>query len=424
VTELSQQGFRGPFVVADGRIIHSAGGTEAQELSFALASAVLYLRALEAAGMALDKARDAVYFRLAADDDQFLTIAKLRAIRKSWASIEAACGLAPKPVHVTAETAWRMMTKRDAPVNMLRTSIAIAAAGIGGADSILALPHTVALGLPDGFARRIVRNAQIVLLEESNLYRVADPAAGSGAIEAMTDEIVRTAWAQFQVIEKAGGLFEALKQGLVQSEVTKARTERAKAIARRKDPLTGTSEYPDLAETAQSVLDVAPSPAPQEAPPAVTIEPLPLIRLAEPYETLRDKSDAALKKNGARPKVFLANLGKISDFTARAMFARNFYEAGGIEAVTNDGFKSLDEMVAAFRASGAKLAVLCSSDKVYTADAFASAKALAAAGAIVHLAGRPGDLDSALKEAGVSTFIYVGCDVLAILKATHDRLAS
>ena len=186
VGELSGAGFRGPFGVADGRIIHNAGGSEAQELAFALASAVAYLRALEAAGIAIETARDAIYFRLTADDDQFLTMAKFRAARKLWARIEASCGLAPKPVLLTAETAWRMMTRRDPYVNMLRNTIAVAAAGFGGADAITALPHTAPLGLPDAFARRVARNTQLVLLEESNLARVADPAAGSGAIEALT----------------------------------------------------------------------------------------------------------------------------------------------------------------------------------------------------------------------------------------------
>ena len=149
VGELAGDGFRGPFAVADGRVIHNAGGSEAQELAFALASAVAYLRALEAGGMTLEAARDAIYFRLSADADQFLTMAKFRAARKLWARIEAACGLAPKPAMVTAETAWRMMTQRDPYVNMLRTTIAVAAAGLGGADAITVLPHTAPLGLPD-----------------------------------------------------------------------------------------------------------------------------------------------------------------------------------------------------------------------------------------------------------------------------------
>jgi len=167
----------------------------------------------------------------------------------------------------------------------------------------------------------------------------------------------------------------------------------------------------------------APVAMPQETAATRIAEPLPSIRLAAPFEALRDRSDALAQKTGSRPKVFLANLGSLADFTARAMFARNFYEAGGIEAVTNDGFKSRDEMIAAFKTSGAKLACLCSSDKVYASEAADAAKALTAAGATVHLAGRPGELEAALKAAGVGTFIFMGCDVVATLRAVHDKLS-
>jgi methylmalonyl-CoA mutase len=169
------------------------------------------------------------------------------------------------------------------------------------------------------------------------------------------------------------------------------------------------------------VLDVARVAVPQ-MPASITFEGLPPMRLAEPFEALRDASDRMLTKTGARPKVFLANLGKLSDFSARATFAKNFYEAGGIEAVTNDGFKSLGDMVAAFKASGAKLACLCSSDKVYEAGAPEAAKALAASGAIVQLAGRPGENEQGLRQAGVKDFIYMGCDALSTLHATHGIL--
>ncbi len=208
--------------------------------------------------MPLDAARGMIYFRLAADADEFLTIAKFRALRKLWARVEDACGLAPKPAYVAAETAWRMMTKRDPYVNMLRTTIAVTAAGVGGADSITVLPHTAALGLPDAFARRVARNTQLILLEESNLAKVADPAAGSGAIEDLTGKLCAAAWAQFQEIEKAGGAWAALERGLVQKNVAAVRAERQKAAARRKDALTGTSDFPNLHEKPAAVLDVAP----------------------------------------------------------------------------------------------------------------------------------------------------------------------
>jgi methylmalonyl-CoA mutase len=355
VGELAGDGFRGPFVVADGRVIHNAGGSEAQELAFALASAVAYLRALEGGDLGLEAARAAIYFRLAADADQFLTIAKFRAARKLWARVEAACGLSAKPVIIGAETAWRMMTKRDPYVNVLRSTIAVVAAGFGGADAITVLPHTAPLGLPDALARRIARNTQVVLLEESNLGRVGDPAAGSGALEAITQQLCATAWAQFQDIEKAGGVWAALENGSIQRNVGAVRAERQKAVARGKEVLTGTNAFPDIHESAAAVFDVAPWPAAGDGPAAVTTAALPRLRLAEPFELLRDKSDQILAKTGARPKVLLATLGSAAEFTARASFAKNFFEAGGIEAVDGEG--------ASLRSTGAVLACLCSSDK-------------------------------------------------------------
>jgi methylmalonyl-CoA mutase len=421
VKELADAGFGGPFAVADGRVIHNAGGSEAQELAFALACAVTYLRALEANAVALDAARRMIYFRLACDADQFLSVAKFRAARKLWARVEQACGLAPLRVHVAAETAWRMMTRRDPYVNMLRATVAVVAAGLGGADAITVLPFTLALGLPDRFARRIARNTQLILLEESNLAKVADPSAGAGSIEALTDQLCAAAWSLFQEIETAGGAAAALEQDLIQSKVAATRAEREKNVARRRDPLTGTSEFPDIHELPVQVLDVAPRPA--EVQPAPAFAALPRIRLAEPFEALRDASDRALATTGARPKVFLANLGKLSDFSARTLYARNFFEAGGIEAISNDGFADRGAMVAAFRGSGAKLACLCSSDKVYETEAVDAAKALAATGAApIYLAGRAGELEGALKAAGVGGFIHVGCDVVATLRAAHQAL--
>ncbi len=422
VRDLAAQGYRGPFAVADGRIIHNAGGSEAQELAFALAAAVDCLRALEAAGVPLDAAREMIYFRLAANADEFLTIAKFRAIRKLWARVEQACGLDPKPAVVAAETAWRMMTKHDPYVNMLRTTIAVAAAGLGGADNIAVLPHTAALGLPDAFARRVARNTQLILLEESNLAKVADPAAGAGAIEDLTSKLCAAAWSQFQAYDAAGGAWAALEWGLVQRAVAAVRAEREKAIARRKDAITGTSDYPNLHEEAARVLDVARVAMPKESGAVASIEPLPSIRLTEPFEALRDASDRLLAKSGARPKVFLANLGTLSDFTARATFAKNFYEAGGIEAVSNDGFQDQATMVAAFKQSGAKLACLTSSDKVYASEAAEAAKALTAAGATVQLAGRPGDNEAHWRQAGAKTFIFAGCDALSTLREAHGIL--
>ena len=421
IADLSGRGLTGPFAVADGRSVHAAGGSEAQELAFVISNAVEYLRLFTQTGIPLEAAHKLVWFRLAADADELLTIAKLRALRKLWARIEEASGLTPSPTFVSAETAWRMMSTRDPYVNMLRTTIAVTAAGVGGADAIGVLPFTIALGLPDAFARRVARNMQLILLEESNLYRVADPAAGAGGIETLTGDMAKAAWSLFQEIEAAGGAAVAIEQGLLQRKVAATRAERLKAIARRKDALTGVSDYPDLGEMPVKVLDIPRVSAPP-MPASMTFEALPPMRLAEPFEALRDASDRVLAKTGKRPKVFLANLGTLSDFTARATFARNFYEAGGIEAVTNDGFKGRAEMVAAFKASGARLACLCSSDDVYAAEAAEAGKMLCSTGAIVHLAGRPGEKEQTWRQAGVKDFIYIGCDALATLRSAHDIL--
>jgi methylmalonyl-CoA mutase len=419
VGALAGDRLRGPFAVADGRVIHNAGGSEAQELAFALASAVAYLRALEAggneSGLPLEAARAAIYFRLSADADQFLTMAKFRAARKLWARVEAACGLTPKPVVIAAETAWRMMTRHDPYVNVLRTTIAVAAAGLGGADAVTVLPHTAPLGLPDAFARRIARNTQLVLLEESNLGRVADPAAGSGALEAITGQLCAAAWGLFQDIEKSGGVWAALESGLVQRSVAAVRAERQKALASGKDILTGTNAYPDIHETAPVVLDVAPWPAASYARAAVTAAALPRLRLAEPFELLRDKSDQILAKTGARPKVFLATLGTLAEFTARASFAKNFFEAGGIEAVAGEAAQA--------KSAGAALGCLCSSDRVYDKEAPAAVQALKATGLRhIYLAGRPGEREAALRAAGVQSFVYEGCNLLSTLNAAYDIL--
>jgi methylmalonyl-CoA mutase len=369
--------------------------------------------------MALAAARDAIYFRLSADADQFLTMAKFRAARKLWARVEEACGLTPKPLMIAAETAWRMMTKHDPYVNMLRTTIAVAAAGLGGADTITVLPHTAPLGLPDAFARRAARNTQLVLLEESNLARVGDPAAGSGALEAMTHELCTAAWSAFREIEQQSGVWAALETGLIQRHAAAVRAERERAVGRRADILTGTNEYPNINEVLPAVLDVPPAAQPKDEA-AVIAAALPRIRLAEPFEQLRDASDKILAQTGARPKVFLATLGKPADFNARANFAKNFFEAGGIEAVGSEEEPS--PLAAAFKASGAALACLCGSDKTYESEAEAAAAGLKAAGARhIYVAGQPGKTETTYRNAG--TFIYAGSDALATLQAAYQILA-
>jgi methylmalonyl-CoA mutase len=413
-------GFKGPFVPADGRVIHDAGGSEAQELAFVVATGVAYLRALEGSGVALEDAQSMIYARLSADAEQFLTMAKFRALRLLWARVEQSCGLTPKPLFIAADTAWRMLTQRDASVNMLRATMATFSAGLGGANAITILPHTLALGLPDPFARRVARNTQLVLLEESNLAKVSDPAAGSGGIETLTQQLCEAAWLLFQEIEKAGGVFASIEQSLIQRKVAATRSVREANITRRKEVLTGATEFPNLHEAAVTVLNAKPVALAPYGEAKFKFDALPPMRLAAPFERLRDRSDQILKDTGARPKVFLANLGAPADFTARAAFAKSFFETGGIEAVDTEGFTDPAALSAAFKASGAMLACLCSSDRIYAQQAAAAAKALQAADAKhIYLAGRPGEQEAALRAAGVDDFIFAGGDALTTLQEAY-----
>ncbi|HVL71977.1 MAG TPA: methylmalonyl-CoA mutase family protein, partial [Beijerinckiaceae bacterium] len=446
LTALAERGFADKAFLAEGRPWHEAGAGEAQELAAVLATGLAYLRALEAGGHALDAARDAVAFLLVADADEFLSLAKFRALRRLWARVEELCGLAPKPIRLHAETAWRMATRRDPWVNMLRATVATFAAGLGGADSVTVLPFTTALGLPDGFARRVARNTQHVLLEEANLWRVADPAAGAGAFEALTEGLCERAWALFREIEGEGGIVASLQAGAVQARIAAARAARERDVATRREPITGTSAFPDLREAPVAVLmqaaavpESAPEPAqppagsfgdlvavahsrslPAPAAGAAVAEPLPSLRAAEPFEHLRDASDAILARTGARPRVFLATLGPVAAFTARATFARALFEAGGIEAVGGEAYDSLEAMAVAFRASGTLRACLCSSDPLYAAQAPDAARRLKEAGCrTLFLAGRAAEAEAELRQAGVDAFVFTGADVLSLLHSAY-----
>jgi methylmalonyl-CoA mutase len=275
VAALRGQHFRGPFAVADGRVWHDGGATEAQELAYALATAVAYLRALDVLD---DEALGgAVGVTLAADQDMFPTLAKFRAMRLLWNQILSACGLPTTPLKLHAETSWRMITRRDPYSNILRTAAAVFAAGLGGADSIAVLPFSIAQGLPDGFARRVARNTQTLLLQESNLWRVADPASGSGYVEHLTRELAGKAWDLFQSIERAGGIVASLQSGTVQASIAQSRARRAEL----KETIIGTTDFLVSNEPLPSIETDAPAQARKKDDAAVTIDAIPAWRLAE-----------------------------------------------------------------------------------------------------------------------------------------------
>ncbi|WP_324274301.1 methylmalonyl-CoA mutase family protein [Blastococcus brunescens] len=389
----------------DATVFHDAGASVVEEIGCSLAAGVAYLRALTEGGLSVDEAFGQLEFRYGATADQFTTIAALRAARRLWDRVGEVSGAAPeaRAQRQHAVTSSVMTTRRDPWVNMLRTTVACFAAGVGGADVVTVQPFDAALGLPDAFSRRIARNTQNLLVEEGHLARVLDPAGGSWYVESLTDSLARAAWDWFTEIERAGGLVAALDSGLVGDQIAAAWDARARRLATRRDALTGVSEFPNLAEKL---------PVREPYAWAAPSGGLPRVRAAQEFEALRDAADAASQSEGAdRPAVFLATIGPIARHTARATFAGNLFQAGGLETPTGDGAEG-------FADAGTTVACICGTDKDYASDAACLAKELKAAGATqVWLAGKPD-----LAVDGVDGYLFAGCDALDVLRTVHAEL--
>ncbi|NMH97693.1 methylmalonyl-CoA mutase family protein [Pseudonocardia acidicola] len=396
-------------IVVDALPVHEAGGSDAQELGFSIAAGLAYLRALRAAGLDVATAARLLEFRYAATGEQFPTIAKLRAARRLWSRVTEVCGAASAQ-HQHAVSSSVMQSRRDPWVNLLRGTVAGFAAGVGGADAVTVAPFDAAIGQAEPFSRRIARNTQALLIQESHLARVIDPAGGSWFVEHLTDDLAQAGWAFFQEIEAAGGAVAALDRGLIAQRTAEIREQRVAAVAKRRVPLTGVSEFSNLDEA-----PVERSPHPERPPGGG----LPVFRLAEPFEAYRDRSDAHLESAGARPTAFLATLGPLAAYTARAGFARNLLQAGGIAAPDAGPTETPEDVVTAFTEAGTPVAVLCSTDVLYAERAEATAAALREAGArTVLLAGKPADPPI----PGVDGYLYAGCDALAVIDDVYGAL--
>ena len=448
---------------------HAAGASAAQDLAVAGATAIEYLRSLERAGVAADHAVGQMTFRFSIGCNLFGAIAKLRAIKRMWARVVQACGASPGDVAIHARTSDRVITARDPWVNLLRNTICCFAGAVAGAETITTVPFDARLGPSDAFSRRVARNTQLLLREEAHLAKVADPARGSWFIESLTDQMAAQGWEILQAIERRGGMAEALTSGWIAGQIDAVHQLRREDVATRKDPITGVSEFPNVqkepivrpqrdrvAQVAAARARFAQREKSPELPAAlqriaassddgrmealidaaaaggsigqmmralakgaspVKIRPLPERPLAQPYEELRDVCDGRLAALGRRPRVFLANMGPIAHHTARATYSKNFFEAGGFEVLGAGGFDDADTAAAAFRNSGAKVAVICSSDRLYETYVPHVAPKLKQAGArTVILAGHPGDREGAYRAAGVDRFIYIRCNVLETLR--------
>lgn len=405
-------------VTVDGPALHNLGANASWELAGSIAAAVAYLRVFTESGMPVGRALGQISFRLAADDDQFMTIAKMRAVRQLWARVGEVVGEpeAGRAI-VHAETSLPMMTQRDPWVNMLRCTLAAFGAGVGGADSVLVFPFDIAIpggfpGTARSFARRIARNTQLLLLEESHVGRVLDPAGGSWYVEDLTQQLARQAWEQFQAIEARGGFPEA--RDYLAGQIAEVAARRADDIAHRRTAITGVNEFPNLAEPALPQSDSIGQPDVGN-----------LQRYAAGFEALRDRSDAFLARTGARPTALLLPLGPLSEHNIRATFAANLLASGGVAAV-NPGTVDADGVAAAVSQAGSPaVAVICGTDQRYGTEVAGIVGAARAAGVSrVYLAGPEKAVADVAPQHRPDEYLTAKIDAIEALSHLLTRLGA
>ena len=437
---------------------HNAGASSAWDLGIAMATGIAYLRQLTASGMNIDIAARQIGFSLSVGCRLFQATAKLRAAQVLWARVVNACGgdidSGAMPLHV--KTARRVITQRDPWTNMLRNTTCCFAAALAGAQAVTSEAFDSAGGQPGTLGRRIARNTQVILREESNLHRVVDPTGGSWFVESLTDRMARRGWQVMQQIEARGGMAACLGDGWLATKVEQVWRERYQQVVTQKDIITGVSlfanpdeepvvqEQPDLrSETrrarqpehasigsensrvvslpgmvaaAMQGASLATLLRPAGADLPARIQPFPCRPDAEPFEQLRDAADDFVDKNGSRPTVFLANLGPIAKYVARTAYTRDFFQVGGFAVVESGPCETPEQTGENFANSGAAIAVICTADDLYDSFVAAVSRLLKQRGArTVILAGRPDDRRQSWAEAGLDRYIHQGCDVCATL---------
>jgi methylmalonyl-CoA mutase len=466
-------------VAVDTGPYHHASASSTQDLAFAVGTALEYLRAMTRAGLDIETAARQIVFEVSLGCEFFRATAKLRALRMVWSKVVVECGgteAAARATRVRSRTSRRVLTSLDPWINLLRNTVCCFAGAVGGADSITTAPLDAAIGLSDEFSRHLARNTQTILREESFLGRVVDPAGGSWFLETLTGQLAEKAWGIFRQVEECGGMVRAAVSGWVAERIEEVEAARRKDLATRKRVVTGVSEHPDPREErlsrpqpdptalrasaisrlsawrrdkkcddALAALSRAaaalPAPAGGLTTAAVAaaragatlgqisaaltaagaeaerVRPLAVRTYAAAYEELRAVCDRFAAQTGRRPRVYLVNLGAPADYIARETYALNFFQAGGFEVIDGEGTTDPQAAAAAFARSGAPVAVICSTDKIYETLVGQLAPRLKATGArSVILAGNPGANDSAFRAAGVNRFIFIRCNVLGTLR--------
>jgi methylmalonyl-CoA mutase len=397
------------------RAYHNAGASAVEELGVLLATGLEYLRELNKRGIDLNTAATRTAFHFSIGGNFFVELAKLRAARVLWARVVGELGgnASARAMRQHARTGLFNKTRHDPYVNILRTTTEALAGVLGGVESLTVGAFDEVVRPPEELSRRVARNTHVILQEECELTAVIDPAGGSWYVEKLTDDLARGAWEFFQKIEEKGGASAALKAGFIQETITATRKGKEKLLGQRRVSLVGTNQYPNIAEKplAPGAIRNTP-PEPSADPPAESAAALPVVRLAERYETLRAASTAYKAKHGHGPKIHLANIAALRRHKVRADFTRGFFETGGFEITGAEG--STDDALIAEKAvaSGAALVVICGHDEDYPVHVPAIAQAIKARAPqlTLILAGNPGEHEAAYKAAGLDTYIFAKSD--------------
>ncbi len=399
-------------------MLSDSGSYIAQELGYALAWGADWLTALTDAGLTVDQVATRIKFNMGVSSNFFMELSKFRAARMLWAQIvkqynpecECACKMA-----LHAVTSRFNQTIYDAHVNLLRSQTESMSAALAGVDSITTTPFDVPYQTPDAFSERIARNQQFLLKEESHLDKVVDPAGGSYYVETLTVSIAREAWKLFLDAEAQGGFFKLVAEGKVQDAVNESCKKRHTDVARRKEILLGTNQYPNINEMAAGKIQISESCscgcAEQKGEHALCGK-----RAASDFEELRLATEAAAN----RPKVFMLTIGNLAMRLARAQFSTNFFGCAGYEIIDNLGFNTVQEGIDAALSKESDIIVICSSDDEYATLAPEAFKYLDGRAQFV-VAGAPACTDE-LKAAGIENFIHVRCNVLDTLKEFNSKL--
>lgn len=424
-------------LAVNSEVLNNAGCFIFQELGYALSWGAQWMTLLTEAGVKPSVVANRIKFNMGVSSNYFMELAKFRAARMLWAQIadkyqpieKADCKMA---LHAT--TSRFNQTLYDAHVNLLRSQTEAMSAALAGVDSLTVTPFDTPYKTPDDFSERIARNQQFLLKEESHLDKVADPAGGSYYVETLTVSLAREAWKLFLDVEEKGGFFACINSGDVQRAVNESAAKRHNDMARRKEILLGSNQFPNFNEFAADKIQAGSSAAVEEddvkgTPQAAHCccgggdhcatdaeRALNTRRLASDFELLRLSTEAASN----RPKVFMLTIGNLAMRLARAQFSSNFFGCAGYEIIDNIGFDTVEAGIKAAMEKEADIVVLCSSDDEYATFAPEAFKLLDGRAEFV-MAGAPACTDD-LKALGINNFIHVKSDVLRTLQDFNARL--